>query len=196
METVEREVSQALIDKYRDINVDNQYWYLDIYAIFRQDMDAVGIEVDHIYFSGFSSQGDGACFEGGVTNWKLFLQAHGYSDKILQDFACSRWLFSVNHSGHYNHEYCTHFDTEVFTDKDSCEDYAIWRSLVENKDNELKIAAWVAIIGQYDAENMEKEFVDIFRSYMRDLYRRLEEEYDYLTSDEAVKETIIANDLE
>jgi hypothetical protein len=31
---------------------------------------------------------------------------------------------------------------------------------------------------------------------MRTLYRTLEKEYDHLTSDEAVVETIIANDLQ
>jgi hypothetical protein len=37
---------------------------------------------------------------------------------------------------------------------------------------------------------------DILRDYMRWIYRTLEKEYDYMTSEEAIKETIIANDYE
>jgi hypothetical protein len=44
-------------------------------------------------------------------------------------------------------------------------------------------------------QSLEQDILDISRGYMRDLYRKLEKEYDYLTSDEAVWETIVANDL-
>jgi hypothetical protein len=37
--------------------------------------------------------------------------------------------------------------------------------------------------------------IEQWRTYMQDLYRKLEEEYDHLTSDEAVWETIEANEL-
>jgi hypothetical protein len=41
----------------------------------------------------------------------------------------------------------------------------------------------------------EEEVIEIFRNYMRELYQRLEKEYEGLTSDDAVAETILANDL-
>jgi hypothetical protein len=43
--------------------------------------------------------------------------------------------------------------------------------------------------------DFEKDVTEQWRSYMDDLYRNLEKEYDYLTSDEAVWDTIEANEL-
>jgi hypothetical protein len=43
--------------------------------------------------------------------------------------------------------------------------------------------------------NFEKDCAEILRGYMDDIYRDLEKEYDELTSDEAVREAIIANEL-
>jgi hypothetical protein len=55
-----------------------------------------------------------------------------------------------------------------------------------------------ALDKQLDVEmdDFEKQSVELFKNHMRTLYRTLEKEYDHLTSDEAVVETIIANDLQ
>ena len=42
---------------------------------------------------------------------------------------------------------------------------------------------------------LEAEIAEILRGYMRSLYYDLRTEYEYLTSDEVVWETIQANDL-
>jgi hypothetical protein len=58
------------------------------------------------------------------------------------------------------------------------------------------------IVEQWDKEldneivDFEKQSIEIFKNHMRELYRKLEQEYDYLTTDEAVRETIVANDLQ
>jgi hypothetical protein len=58
------------------------------------------------------------------------------------------------------------------------------------------------IVEQWDKEldneivDFEKQSIEIFKNHMRELYCKLEQEYDYLTTDEAVRETIVANDLQ
>jgi hypothetical protein len=47
----------------------------------------------------------------------------------------------------------------------------------------------------YELEVFEEDVVNIFRDNMKELYKRLEKEYEGLTSDESVAETILANDL-
>jgi hypothetical protein len=47
-----------------------------------------------------------------------------------------------------------------------------------------------------DMIDFEAESVAIFKGYMMKLYRDLERDYDHLTSDKAVKETIEANNLQ
>ena len=69
-------VSERTIDKYRHINVDGIDWWEYIENEFIESMELVGIDVSKIYFSGFWSQGDGACFDGRIGNTKLFLDKH------------------------------------------------------------------------------------------------------------------------
>jgi hypothetical protein len=52
-----------LLEKHRDINVHDDWWQ-PTYDAFADDMRLKGIRVYRMFFSGFSSQGDGACFEG------------------------------------------------------------------------------------------------------------------------------------
>jgi hypothetical protein len=45
-------------------------------------------------------------------------------------------------------------------------------------------------------EDFETAVTEQWRTYMRELYRKLEAEHEYDTSDEAVWETITANELD
>jgi arginyl-tRNA synthetase len=47
----------------------------------------------------------------------------------------------------------------------------------------------------YDYDKLHDEFEEAFKDHMRDLYNRLEVEYDALTSDEAVLDSLHANDM-
>jgi hypothetical protein len=47
-----------------------------------------------------------------------------------------------------------------------------------------------------EMEDMEKAIEDIVRGYCCDIYKSLEKEYEYLTSDEAVAEALRANDID
>ena len=62
-------------------------------------------------------------------------------------------------------------------------------------EGEFKSQAWLAVLTDGVHADFESLFKDTFKDHMRTLYRTLQEEYDYLTSDEAVQETVIANDL-
>jgi hypothetical protein len=42
----------------------------------------------------------------------------------------------------------------------------------------------------------DEELAEALRAFMKWIYRQLEREYDYLTSDEAIAESIIANEYE
>jgi len=139
----------------------------------------LGIKIDKIYYSGFSSQGDGACFVGSYSFTKDCLKnikKHAPNDKELHDIARrmrdlakvfnGKPGASVSHRGRYYHAYCT--DISVY---DVENDYHI-------------------------DENHVEELKDILRDFMHWIYRRLEEEYDYQNSNEAVDESIEANEYE
>lgn len=130
-----------------------------------------------IWFSGFWSQGDGASWTGTYAYRKSAaadLRAYAPKDKMLHGIAATlqaaqRQNFyqlsaKVAHRGNYYHAYS--MDIEVTRD---------------------------GPFSQEIAGDAEAIIVNALRDLANWLYRQLEQEYDYLSSDEAVDETLIAN---
>lgn len=185
-----------ILDKRRHWNTENTDWHECAYDDFKLEMDAIGIDVDDIFFSGFSSQGDGACFEGRVSNWAKFLESIGYTCPALTGLADTAWGFSVRHSGWYYHENCTSFSSDMASPKDYEEDsLEAFIDMYSPYNTEIQNAAFVAILQGYDYNKLHDEFEEAFKGHMRALYSTLEVEYDHLTSDEAVLESLEANDM-
>lgn len=153
-------------------------WWESVYDSFKADMAKIGIEVERMYF-----QNDGACFEGYVRNWSLFLKSLGYDDRTLVAHASDNWSFSVAHAGRYYDESCTKFKSDLplpdGLDMDEfIEDFSPYCK------DDLRAQSWYAILNQFDSDKLEEEFIEAFKDHMHNLYERLEKEYEYLTSDE------------
>ena len=131
-----------------------------------------------IYYSGFCSQGDGACFEGRYEYKRGALKAvkyHASQDqelhrivKALQDVQRKNFYqltARCKHSGHYYHSGCMSVDVERSDDKEMTD----------------------------DAEETVKECLRDFADW---IYKQLENEYDYRTGEEACREAIEANEYE
>lgn len=134
-----------------------------------------------IYYSGFCSQGDGACCEG---TWRaadcnaaalkaaapLDTELHG----IAEQFAAVAALypdasFSVKHRGHYYHSGCTEFDI----------DSGIERATDENSERDDEF---------HERHGAAEDLKDAARSFMDWIYSQLEKEYEYLTGEECARE--------
>ena len=165
-------------DWYRK-NTDNEYSEFVIDDA-KEVAALMGWEIDKIYWSGFWSQGDGACFTGmmrykkgcaklvkAYTNdTELNRIARAWQDLQHRNFYALR--ASVKHRGHYQYEMCTVFDCE-----DTRHNY-----------------------GGLQNPEVEDDIKEIARDFMRWIYKRLEEAYEYSVSDEVVAENIIANEYE
>lgn len=150
-----------------------------------------------VYYSGFSSQGDGACFEG---SWRakdcspaalladspqMYIDATGKSEtcklnadlhKVAAPFIDLAGRFpdatgESTHTGHYYHAHSTDisFDSGLDAETDT---------------------------HSPDVEAAAEEFSEATIDLMHFLYGWLETEYEYVNSDEAVAETIISNEYE
>ena len=133
-----------------------------------------------IWWSGLSSQGDGACFEGSYSYAKgavkaLTAETGGSEHKLisiaqrLADVQRRRFYrveARVKHRGHYYHSHST--DIDVFDREDN------YRNLGD------------------DAETI----AECLRDFMDWIYRSLEEEYKYRMSDASVDESIECNEYE
>ena len=166
-------------DWYRSID-DANFWAEFVIDNAKEVAALMGWEIDKIYWSGFSCQGDGACFTGMMRYKKgcaKFVKAYTNDEelnriaKAWQDLQRRNFYAlraSVKHRGHYSHEMCTEFECE-----DTRSNYG-WMQNPEAEDDIKEIA----------------------RDFMRWIYKRLESEYEYSVSDEAVEENIIANEYE
>jgi hypothetical protein len=171
------EVKEQAIEKNWDINVDHDWWgfvYDDAATIFEMLGYSLS-EKQPFYFSGFDSQGDGACINRAnwsyVTGCVKAVRAYAPCDdelhkiaRELQNIAAKSFYTgtaSIRQSGHYYHEISMSFYTD-------CEK------------------------GYFDEYN----FQDVTADLCRWLYKRLESEYNYLTSEEAIEETLRCNNYE
>jgi hypothetical protein len=154
-------------------------WYECVFEDAKTLGAAMGIEIDRIYFSGFSSQGDGACFEGSYrykagSTWAVKSHApkdtwlHSISENLqsIQRQNFYRLHATAKHRGHYYHSNCT--------------DVNVW-----DRENPYR-----------DVGASEDETVGLLREFMNWIYRQLENEYEWLTSDECVDENIRADECE
>lgn len=189
--------NQALIERHRGINTHHDWWE-STYDDFQTAMRQIGVEVDEMYFRGFWSQGDGACFDGAVREWHKFLPSvdPDYNNSVLIAHAQRNFSFSCKRNGHYYyyHERSVWYDADLplpesSIDMDFAEQYSPYPL------DDLRTMAWLAVLNHFTDTDLERDFRDVFTCNMQDLYDRLETDYDHLTSDEAVWDTIVANDM-
>jgi hypothetical protein len=176
---------------YREIGVDPD-WHEGVYEDFERVCAILGVELATrpvrlfgggqrqkpcIWFSGFWSQGDGASFNGFYSHASgaaETIRAYAPMDAELHEIAdalqaVQRRNFyqlraTIAQRGRYSHEY----SMAISVERDSP-------------------------TGQDMTADAKDVLIEAMRDLARWLYRQLEREYGYLTSDEAVDEAIAAN---
>jgi len=189
------ELSDAAKEKarawYRDGGF-NYDWHDAVYEDFQQIAEILGLDLKTrpvrlmgggtrrepcIWFRGFWSQGDGACFDarysyrrGAPRRIREYApqdtELHRIADALqaIQRRNFYQLRAEATHRGLYYHEQCM----AISVGRDS----PTWQDMTAGA---------------------EEAVVEALRDLGRWLYRQLEREYDYLSSDEVVDETIIAN---
>lgn len=173
------ELSEEQQKEYYEANRErfepDYWWYETTIDNEKEILKALGFYDVEIHFSGFWSQGDGAQFLGNWSYDKGLIKRirDEYPEcKAVQDLAevlaevakeCFyQNTFSINSFGHnYSHEMATSFDFPYFYVGDNL------RDMTEDQLIRVKEAC---------------------RDYMRDIYKTLEKEYNYLSSWESVKD--------
>lgn len=186
---------KKVLDRLRDINTDHDWWDAN-YCDADEVAKAMGIDIDRrtirkrdgttaeggpeIQFSGFASQGDGASFTGSYSHKPDAPQAvreHAPKDETLHGIADDLEALQVRAGG----------GLIATITRDRGGNYVHERTVTTNLQDEED--------GRWTLE-LEKELGEIMVRFMRWIYKQLEETYFYLQSDEAVRETIEANEYE
>lgn len=186
------EAKEKAREWYRQGNCDDSYWSECTIDDAKEIGKYMGMDVDKVYFSGFWSQGDGACFEG---TWRASdvkvdkLKEYAPQDKELHRIVNGLaelakeypdGYFKVKHRGHYSHSGCTSFDVEL-----PCE---------QEEELEYDSPEYKAL--QVKLGEDEDTLIELARDFMDWIYRTLEKEWDYQNSAEQVDEMIRANEYE
>ena len=192
-----------LIEKYRHINVEWEDWYEFVCDDFKIGMRDKGVDIDQIYFTGFWSQGDGACFEATISNndWHPLMCELGYdpdgADRVMCEYLFENGYLNVYHSGHYNHHKSVSYRDDIPDPENFGEEAFIDLYAPPNcEDSDLKATAWFQILcGSFRMPEFVDQVTDYLEDKMKELYDRLYKEYEHLTSDEAVWDAIVANEI-
>lgn len=185
-QTIQKQVTQKL----SSINVDNSFWYEYSYDHFQNLCALLGIAIEprSLHFNGFYAQGDGSCFQADVDLTKLiegignraWIALMPESELEIQVPGISPRLFSlIKKAG---------IDTSA---------------KIHSHSNGIGIAA--GINWDYESSknlsNIDKAFSDLEGWFQKTaktlndyLYMNLQTEYEFLTSEQSVAETITANE--
>ena len=185
-------MEQTLLDKYRDINVNFDDWYESVYVWFLEHCREVGVEVHtrrpnnalDIVWSGFWSQGDGAAFSGSVDDL----------EKAIVDLPARfpiTYKYVSELKGWYRFTWETGRGNNIRTNSLEIEDIGLY---LPEGDQHPFAEIWSEQMNA-EVEIIEAELGDLANDLCDTLYKTLRAEYDDLTSDVAVWETIVANDL-
>lgn len=204
-EELSPEAQKNALENNSDINVDYEGWDDDVTETFKEEMSKIGINDIEISYSGFYSQGDGASFTSYDIDTRKLFNAIGIKSNDALDMETDD-----ERSKGENKDFYDLLDTmeeigQLERNRIKPEDI---RVTIERTDSrhfhfntvEARVEIWDEPDGweePYDfANKLEDTVTEYIRGLCKDLYRRLEKEYDFLTSYESVKKILIDNDYE
>lgn len=160
---------KKIIEKHSDINTDFN-WYDDTIDVIKEDLETIGFDNVEINFSGFGSQGDGARFIG---TWTALLAEKPKGSNFL----------SLYETLKETAEKFPGLRVYITTEKHSRYSHENTVSFEFEQDS-----------GDEISEEAERSITETCKEAMRKIYKELEADYDYRTSEEAIVETLDANE--
>ena len=192
-EELDDKAKEKVFESYRtDEFYPGDWWHEAAVEDFVEDRTKEGwdLETKDVHFSGFWSQGDGASFDGEVNceTWIKFHKLEAKFPTIMKVLHNTHPLTAKIYTNHFGTYYC-HSNTrylEIEEDGQLDEHIYGW-------DDEAKEQA---IMEKWNEEVMRLEEIleDNREELSQQLYSKLEKQYDYYMTDEAIEEDIMSND--
>ena len=185
-EELSDEAKEKALEFYRDFNTAYWEWWETTLDDQKEQLEKAGINKPAIEFSGFWSQGDGLSFTSKDVNLETLMESSKAAEKYPEfykelqlgniDYSC----YIPRTSHHYSHARTAAFSLDtVYPTVDDEQDYDDLQDII---DRDLQ-----GIIDYLDDWRMDK---------CHEFYRALENEFNYLTADEALIESFEANEME
>lgn len=197
------EAKKKALENNRDINIDYTGWEDTTIDDFKEEVKEDGINDLEVSYTGFHSQGDGASFTSEDIDTRKLFNAVGIksSDALNMETEDER-------ARGENKDLYDLMDTmedigQLERNRIKPEEIRVTVERIPSRhyhENTVRsnVEIWDEPDGWEEPPNftseLEDKVTDYIRGLCRKLYRYLEEDYEYQTSDEAVRETIEAND--
>ena len=172
---------------YRDWTPFQDYeWWDSVYDYQKERAKERGMHIEGIYFSGFASQGDGACWKGDFRlceylAWEETQEVKQFNDRemlLLRTGLDNDLLYrrvGVTTKGIYNHSGTMEVSSIELESWD--DDYEITSGPLAGMNMGQFEAQW----GEVE-ESINKKITKICRDFADEIYKSLEEEDEYLHS--------------
>lgn len=164
-------------------------WYECVEQNFTDDMAAHGVNVEEIAFSGFYSQGSYASFNGKIIVHK-WMATETYDDGQTYAEAFPALCLAAEQDRSVVHVSTTYRGSLLIDEApiDPGEPAGIFEH--------LDVDAWEQLVAeQADRSNWESNIRWFVESANRKLFKQLEEEYEFLTSEESFLESCECNEI-
>lgn len=204
------DVQKKIIEKYSTFNVEDDNWYEYEYEHWADELAKMGYDIRdekwkdgkkydreiskwkltgervsyteiQIAFSGFWSQGDGASFTGtvDVAKWIEYNHLYAKYGRLLKLFRSGIIETSATIKRDKWGRYVHWNTTTLYIDWQ----YRNWRKITPVRVEEL-------------IEQISKDITENMQQLNRDIYNSLEKTYEYYTSEEAVRDSLMVNGYE
>ena len=158
---------EKALKNLQDINIDGDFWCECILDDWKEKLKKHGFNDAEIFFSGFWSQGDGACFDASV-NLDQYLKGQY---RVLRDKDLTARVVKNDHGYHYSHGRTRYLQID---------------------ENNIELTARQSNLVDKLQAKLEALRLDLSQK----IYEQLKEQFEYMQSDEAIIETIEANDYD
>lgn len=170
-------------------------WYDDTYERFKEEGYELGFQLGVINFSGFYSQGDGACWSGHI-DVVAWLRSHcddsiardAWIQLITEDYASKH--IPIGFSGHYSHSGAMNVSYWEGMIDGECTDTDDGIVLLQRdtifKGMHYKDLLNIITSSDFPYKNtsdLAEAIEESARDYADELYKQLREEYEYITSE-------------
>jgi hypothetical protein len=187
------ELSEEAKETARDEIKDGlDYWSESVIDDWKTLLGKLGFCDVKIYWSGFWSQGDGACFAAQWSvDWMQLDEVPGYTS---EERAKELVVYPETVQGLYKL-----LSEVVNEDEEGFENPIVVGASLEHRGNyyhEHSIDYTFDTGAAYPTSEAEGEFKDWCKDLMRMIYKDLEAEYEYQMSDESIVEMIEANEYD
>jgi hypothetical protein len=165
-----KESKEISIKELHNINVDVLDWEKEVIEEYKEKLNKDGYENINIYYSGFWFQGNGASFTSNVNVKKWLVNQNKWENLSVEtkNSIKEESYCTIRKHGHYENSKTIFVEDMLF---------------IKNYDIIIKEI------------NIENEIINLARKMANELYKSLEELYEYYTSKEVIIETINLNNI-